>query len=188
MMTKTWNFGTKKITDGVNKFLSFFWLILNWCVCIIFSKISLVASHGAFSTRFDFTAGNAPCRKMNRSTTRIHSVPNVLVLWTAQVKNARLKCSALFGRCLTRGRMQNKLQTHTDSLYDTYFKYGTGWHTKQFGKRYSQRYDDFQGNDGHFIGDWLNRVYFSNTFPESFPAFRTNRLCTLGLFNRSPLF
>ena len=51
-----------------------------------------------------------------------------------------------------------------------------------------QRYDDFQGNDGHFIGDWLNIVYFSNTSPESFPALRTNLVCMLGLFNCSSLF
>ena len=45
-------------------------------------------------------------------------------------------------------------QTHTqDSLYDTYFKHGISWHTKQSGKGYCQRYDDLQGNDGHFIGD-----------------------------------
>ena len=64
MMTKTWNFDTtKKIADGVNKLLSFFCLVLIWCACMIFSKISLVTSHRAFSTRFDFTAGNTPCRK-----------------------------------------------------------------------------------------------------------------------------
>ena len=92
MMTKTWNFVAKKIADGVNKFLSFFCLILIWCVCMIFSKISLVTSHGAFSTRLHFTAGNAPCRKINQSTTSIHSVPSVLVFWTEQVENTRLKC------------------------------------------------------------------------------------------------
>ena len=59
---------------------------------MIFSKISLVTSHGAFSTRFDFTAGNTPCPKINQSTTSIHSVP-VLVFRTAQVENTRLKCS-----------------------------------------------------------------------------------------------
>ena len=61
-------------------------------------------------------------------------------------------------------KCKNKLQTHTqESLYDTYFKHGIGWHTTQNGKGYCQRYDDFQGNDGHFIGDWLDIVYFSNT-------------------------
>ena len=55
---------------------------------------------------------------------------------------------------------KNKLQTHTQvSWYDTYFKHGIGWHTTQYGKGYCQRYDDFQGNEGHFIGDWLNIVY-----------------------------
>ena len=93
MMTKTWNFVTKKIADGVNKFLSFFCPILIWCLCMIFSKISLVTSHGAFSIRFDFTAGNTPCRRINQSTTSIHSVPSVLVFRTAQVENTRLKCS-----------------------------------------------------------------------------------------------
>ena len=96
MMTKTsktWNFVAKKITDGVNKFLSFFCLILIWCVCMTFSKISLVTSHGAFSTRLDFTAGNTTCRKINQSTTSIHSVPSVLVFRTVQVENTRLKCS-----------------------------------------------------------------------------------------------
>ena len=98
MMTKTWNFIAKKIADGVNKFLSFFCLILIWCVCMIFSKISLVTSHGAFSTRFDFTAGNTPCRKINQSTASIHSVPSVLVFPTAQqVENTRLKCSGGMG-------------------------------------------------------------------------------------------
>ena len=105
---KIWNFVTKKITNGVNKVLSFFCLILNRCICIIFSKISLVTSHGAFSTWFYFTAGNTPCRKINQSTKRIHSVPSVLVFWTEQVETARLKCSAVFGRCLTREQMQKK--------------------------------------------------------------------------------
>ena len=93
MMTKTWNFVAKKIADGVNKFLSFFCLILIWCVCMIFSKISLVTSHGAFSTRLDLTVGNTTCRKINQSTTSIHSVPSVLVFRAAQVENTRLKCS-----------------------------------------------------------------------------------------------
>ena len=75
-MTKTWNFVAKKIADGVYNFLSFFCLILIWCVCMIFSKISLVTSHGAFSARLDFTAGNTPCRKINQSTASIHSVPS----------------------------------------------------------------------------------------------------------------
>ena len=115
MMTKTWNFVAKKIADGVNKFLSFFCLILIWCVCMIFSKISLVTSHGAFSTRLHFTAGNAPCRKINQSTTSIHSVPSVLVFRTAQVENARLKCS---GDVSLGNECKNKLQTHTqESLY-----------------------------------------------------------------------
>ena len=60
---------------------------------MIFSKISLVTSHGAFSTRLHFTAGNTPCRKINQSTTSIHSEPGVLVFRTAQVENTRLKCS-----------------------------------------------------------------------------------------------
>ena len=139
---------------------------------MIFSKISLVTSHGAFSTRLHFTAGNTQCRKSNQSTTSIHSVPSVLVFRTAQVENTRLKCSvdvSLGNEC------NNKLQTHTqESLYDTYFKHGIGWHTTQYGKGYCQRYDDFQGNNAHFIGDWLNVVYryFSNS-PKAFPAFRT---------------
>ena len=163
MMTKTWNFVAKKIAVGVNKFLSFFCLILIWYVCMIFSKISLVTSHGAFSTRLDFTAGNTPCRKINQSKTSIHSVPNVLVFRTAQVENIRLKCS---GDVSLGNECNNKLQIHTqESLYDTYFKQRIGWHTTQYRKGYCQRYDDFQGNDGHFIGDWLNIVYryFSNT-------------------------
>ena len=155
MMTKTWNFVSKKIADGVNKFLSFFCLILIWCVYMIFSKISLVTSHGASSTRFDFTAGNTPCPKINQSTTSIHSVPIVLVFRTGQVENTRLKCSgdvSLGNEC----KKINKLQTHTqESLNDTYFKHGIGWHTTQYEKGYCQRHDDFQGNDGHFIGDWL---------------------------------
>ena len=110
MMTKTWNFVTKKIADGVNKFLSFLCVILIWCVCMIFSKISLVTSHGAFSTRFDFTAGNTPCREINQSTTSIHSVPSVLVFRTAQVENTRLKCS---GDVSLGKECENKLQTHT---------------------------------------------------------------------------
>ena len=84
---------------------------------------------------------------------------------------------------------KNKLQTHTqDSSYDTYLQHRIGWHTKQSGKGYCQRYGDFQGNDGHFIGDWLNIVYFNKTSPESLPAFRTNCLCMLGLFNCRTLF
>ena len=165
MMTKTWYFVAKKIANGVNKFLSFFFLILIWCVCMIFSKICLGMSHGAFSTRLDFTARNTPCRKINQSTTSIHSVPSVLVFRTAQVENTRLKCS---GDVSLGNECKNKLQTHTctqESLYDTYFKHGSGWHTTQYGKGYCQPYDDFQGNDGHFIGDWLNIVYryFGNT-------------------------
>ena len=109
MMTKTWNFVAKKIADGVNQFLSFFCLILIWCVCMIFSKISLVTSHGAFSTRLHFTAGNTPCRKINQSTTSIHSVPSVLVFRTAQVENTRLKCS---GDVSLGNECKNKLQTH----------------------------------------------------------------------------
>ena len=140
---------------------------------MIFSKISLVTSHGAFSTRLDFTAGNTPCRQINQSTTSIHSVPCVLVFRTTQVENTRLKCS---GDVSLGNECKNKLQTHTqESLYDTYFKHGIGWHTTQYGKGYCQRYDDFQGNDGHFIGDWLNIVTGTLvTLPESFPAFRTN--------------
>ena len=120
MMTKTWNFVAKKIAVGVNKFLSFFCLILIWCVCMIFSKVSLVTSHGAFSTRLDFTAGNTPCRKINQSTTSIHSVSNVLVFRTAQVENTRLKCS---GDLSLGNECKNKLQTHTqESLCHTYFR------------------------------------------------------------------
>ena len=220
MMTKTWNFVAKKIADGANKLLSFFCLILIWCVCMIFSKISLVTSHGAFSTRLHFTAGNTPwyvhvslewyfiyllflasvhgftyetndffysvitfsyikcfvhsytvdvvftlsyVKKINQSTTNIHSVPSVLVFRTAQIENTRLKCS---GDVSLGNECKNKLQTHTqESSYDTYFKHGIGWDTAQYGKGYCQRYDDFQGNNGHFIGDWLNIAYryFSNT-------------------------
>ena len=139
MMTKTWNFVAKKIDNGVNKFLSFFFLILIWCVCMIFSKICLGTTHGAFSTRLDFTAGDTPCRKINQSTTSIHSVPSVLVFRTAQVENTRLKCS---GDVSLGNQCKNKLQTHTctqESLYDTYFKHGSGWHTTQYGKGYCLR-------------------------------------------------
>ena len=150
-----------------------------WCVCMIFNKIPLVTSHGAFSTQFDFTAGNAPCRKINQSTTSIHSVPSVLVFRTAQVKNTRLKCSgdvSLGNEC----KNNKKLQTHKlESLYDTYFKHGIGWHSTQYGKGYCQLYDDFQGNDGHFIGDWLNIVH--RYYPKAFPLSER----TLGLFNCS---
>ena len=114
MMTKTWNFVAKKIADGVNKFLSFFCLILIWCVCMIFSNISLVTSHGAFSTRLHFTAGNTPCRKINQSTTSIHSVPSVLVFRTAQVENTQLKCS---GDVSLGNECKNKLQTHTQESW-----------------------------------------------------------------------
>ena len=95
--------------------------------------------------------------------------PSVLVFRTAQVENTRLKCS---GDVSLGNESKNKYVTDTytswhtqKSLYDTYFKHGIGWHTTQYGKGYCQRYDDFQGNDGHFIGDWLNEVYryFNNT-------------------------
>ena len=60
----------------------------------------------------------------------------------------------VFGDVSLGNECKNKLQTHTqESLYDTYFKHEIGWHTTQYGKGYCQRYDDFQGNDGHFIGD-----------------------------------
>ena len=81
---------------------------------MIFSKISLVTSHGAFSTRFDFTAGNTPCPKINQSTTSIHSVPSVLVFRTAQVENTRLKCSgdvSLGNEC----KKKNKIKWITDT-------------------------------------------------------------------------
>ena len=133
VMAKTWNFVTKKIADGVNKFISFFCLILIWCV--------------SFSTWFDFIAGNTSCRKINQSTMSIHSVPSVLVFRTAQVETPGWSVR----------------QTHTQkSLHDTYLKHGIGWHTTQYGKGYCQRYDDFQGNEGHFMGDWLNIVYRCN--------------------------
>ena len=141
---------------------------------MIFSKISLVTSHGAFFTRLHFTAWNTPCRKINQSTTSFHSVPSVLVFRTAQVENTRLKCSGDVSRW---NESKNKLQPHTqESLYDTYFKHGIGWHTTQYGKGYCQRYDDFQGNNGHFIGDWLNIVYryFSNT-PRNLSRFPNER-------------
>ena len=145
-----------------------------WCLCMIFSKISLVTSHGAFPTRLDFTAGNTPCRKINQSTTSITLCPSVLVFRTTQVENTRLKCS---GDVSLGNECKNKLQRHTqESLYDTYFKHGIGWYTTQYGKGYCQRYDDFQGNDGHFIGDWLNIVYwyFSNT-PRKLSRFPNER-------------
>ena len=83
----------------------------------------------------------------------------------------------VFGGVSLGNECKNKLQTHTqESLYDTYFKHGIGWHTTQYGKGYCQRYDDFQGNDGHFIGDWLNIVYryFSNT-PRKLSRFPNER-------------
>ena len=102
--------------------------------------------------------------------------PCVLVFRTAQVENSRLKCS---GDVSLGNECKNTLQTHTqESLYDsdTYFKHGIGWHTTQYGKGYCQRYDDFQGNNGHFIGDWLNIVYryFSNT-PRKVSSFPNER-------------
>ena len=92
------------------------------------------------------------------------TLSSVLVFRTAQVENTGLKCSTLFERCLTRDRMRKWItDTHTqESLYDTYFKHGIGWHTTQYEKGYCQWYDDFQGNEGQFIGDWLDIVYFSN--------------------------
>ena len=130
---------------------------------MIFSKISLVTSHGAFSTRLHFTAGNTPCRKINQSTTSIHSDPGVLVFRTAQVENTRLKCS---GDVSLGNECKNKLQTHTqESLYDTYFKHGIGWLTTRYGKGTVNDMTTFRKKNGHFIGDWLNIVYryFSNT-------------------------
>ena len=184
MMTKTWNFVAKKIADGVNKFLGFFCLILISCVCMIFSKISLVTSHGAFSTRLDFTAGNTPCKKINQSTTSITLCPQCLGFPNSASRKHPIE---VFGGDVSLGNeCKNKLQTHTqESLYDTYFKHGIGWYTTQYGKGYCQRYDDFQGNDGHFIGDWLNIVYryFSNTprklsrFPNEGSLYSSAILC-----------
>ena len=105
------------------------------------------------------------------------------VFRTAQVENTRLKGS---GDVSLGNECKNKLQTQTqESLYDTYFKHGMGWHTTQYEKGYFQRYDDFQGNDGHFIGDWLNIVYqyFSNTpqklsrFPNECSLYSSAVLC-----------
>ena len=132
---------------------------------MIFSKISLVTSHGTFSTRLDFTDGNTPCRKINQSTTSIHSVPSVLVFRTAQVENTRLKCS---GDVSLGNECKNKYVTDTYTEVIIWYLFQTrNWlaHNAKYGKGYCQRYDDFQGNDGHFIGDWLNVVYryFSNT-------------------------
>ena len=164
MMTKTWNFVTKKIADGVNKFHSFICLILIWCACMIFSKISLVTSHGSFWTRFDFTAGNTPCRK---STNQWRAFTLSPMSWFSKQSKSKTPCWSVqqcSGDVLPGNEYKNKLQTHTqESLYDTYFKQGFGWHTTQYGKGYFQLYDDFQGNDGHFIGDSLNIVYLSNT-------------------------
>ena len=155
----------------MNKFLSFFCLILIWCVCMIFSKISPVTSHGAFSTRFDLTAGNTPCRKINQSMTSIHSVPSLGFPNSASRKHPVEVFGNVQEMSHSGKNAKNKLQTQTqESLYDSYLKNGIGWHTMQYGKGYCQRYDDFQGNDSHFIGDSLNIVYFSNT-PLKFSGF-----------------
>ena len=146
-----------------------------WSASLVLNiKPGPVFKPGAFSTRLHFTAGNTPCRKINQSTTSIHSVPSVLVFRTAQVENTQLKCS---GDVSLGNESKNKSQTHTqESLYDTYFKHGVGWHTTQYGKGYCQQYDDFQGNNGHFIGDWLNIVYryFNNT-PRNLSRFPNER-------------
>ena len=127
---------------------------------------------------------------INQSTTSIHSVPSVLVFRTVEVENTRLKCSEVVS---LETECKNKLQTHTqESLYDTYVKHGIGWHTTKYGKGYCQRYNDFQGNDGHFIGDCLNIVYlyFSNTprklsrFPNERSVYSTAVLCFI-LFQSS---
>ena len=164
MMTKTWNFVTKKIADGVNQFLSFFCLILIWYVCIIFSKISLATSHGRF--RLGSTS-LLEIHHVEKSTKQGWAFTLSTVSWFSEQHKSKTpglsvrQCSwdvSLGNEC------KNKLQTHKQvPLYDTYFKHGIGWQTTQYGKGYCQRYDDFQGNEGHFIGDWLNIVYFSNT-------------------------
>ena len=156
MMTKAWNFVTKKIADGVNKFLSFFCLVLTWCVCMIFSKISLVTSHGASPTSL------LEIHRVEKSTNQRRAFTLSTVSWFSELRKPKTpgwsvrQCS---GDVSLGNGCKNELQTHTQvSLYDTYFKHGIGWHTTRCGKGYCQRYDDFQKNDGHFIGDWLNIV------------------------------
>ena len=95
----------------------------------------------------------------------VRKYQSLLVSWFSEQRKSKTpgwrvqQCSdvSLGNEC------KNELQTHTqESLYDTYFKHGIGWHTTQCGKGYCQWYEDFQGNDGHFIGYWLIIVYFSN--------------------------
>ena len=154
-MTKTWNFVAKKIADGVNKFLSFFCLILIWCVCMIFSKISLVMSHGAFSTRLDFTAGNTPCQK-NQPINDEHSLCSQCLGFPNSA--SRKHPIEVFGDVSLGNECKNKLQTHTHRSHymipiSNMELAGTQPLATQYGKGCCQRYDDFQGNDVHFIGD-----------------------------------
>ena len=147
MMTKTWNFVAKKIADGVNKFLSFFCRILIWCACMIFSKISLVTSHGAFSTRY---TSLLEIHHVQKSTNQRRAFTLSPVSWFSEQRKSKTSDWDVS----LRNECKNKLQTHTqESLYDTYFKHGIGWHIAQYGTGHCQRYDDFQGNNGHFIGD-----------------------------------
>ena len=82
--------------------------------------------------------------------------------------------------------VQNELTIYTqDSLYkyDTQSKHKIGLHTTQFGKECCQRHGDLQRNYSHFVGDWSNIEYFSETFsPGTFPLFRRNHSCILGPF------
>ena len=131
---------------------------------MIFRKISLVTSHGAFSTRFTLLLEIHHVEKLTNQRRAFTLSP---MSWFSELRKSKTpgwsvrQCS---GDVSLGNECKNELQTHTqESLYDTYFKHGIGWHTTQCGKGYCQRYDDFQGNDGHFIGDWLDIVYFSNT-------------------------
>ena len=103
MMTKTWNFVTKKIADGVNKFLSFFCLILIWCVCMIFSNdLPSNVTWGVFdSVRlhcWKYTMSkNPPINDEHSLCPQCLGFPN-----SASGKHP----VEVFGRCLTRERMQ----------------------------------------------------------------------------------
>ena len=102
MMTRTWHFVTMKITNGVNKLFSCFFLILNRCVWIIFTKISLATSHGAFSAGLDFTAGNTHVEK---STNQQRAFTLSPVSWFSEQRKSKTPDWRVRG-CLTRERMQ----------------------------------------------------------------------------------
>ena len=157
-------FVTKKITDGVNKLLSFFCLILFWCVCIIFSKNCLVTSHFAFSTRFDF---KLEIYHVDKSTDQRRAFTLSPVSWFSEQHKSKTPGWSVW-QCSGDVSLVNEYKMNYRHMHRTHYMIHISESNLELAGTQSnlekgQRHDDFQGNDGPYIGDWLNTVYFSKT-------------------------